>query len=383
MRMSARGAVHVGAKARKLQNFGKAWKVGDKGIVLYPIYFDEETKQMELLVAAEWGYQVSDMKALGLTATFIPSNAEIGDDGTPVVPDVTSQFARLAPAFIAGEKEARIKALDAKPWPTPSAHKQALEALEREYDTKNNMMAKKPIISRLKLFISTECIYIPMIDDKPRWENARLYAQSLSNDRIEKLYNIMNDSKYGITPESKFLEVQYDFVAADNEKSTAGKCQPVGQTDQFKLATRFPEDINTFNSLVAQLPEDSDIIRNHNYSYKRFEEAKLKAAFANYAMLNSECLDTIPQDQEELVLKSATLIRDLSLCQALANEELKQKIIDAAAEEDKKAAEAPANNTTSTPTASTGAPTIADLMSNPNRADDIDANDLNDVDLNS
>ena len=375
MRMSARGAMHVGSKAKKLQNFGKAWKVGDKGIVLYPIYHDKETDTMELLVAMEWGYKVADMKALGLPATFIPSNAEIGEDGTPVVPDVTAQFARLCPAFIAGEKAQRVAALEAKPWPTQQALKSAMEQLENEYDAKNNMKARKPIIGRLSLYISTEVIYIPIVGDKPKWDDARLYSQSLSNDRIQKLYTIINDPKYGVTKDSKFLEVQYDFVAADNEKATAGKCQPVGQTDEFKLANRFPDDKGRFDQLVAQLPEDSDIIKNHNFSYRHFDEAKLKAAFSNYAILNSESLDSVPEDMVDLVVKSASIIRDLSIDKAIQNSAITTKLEEALAQ--LKPAEAPVPTT---PLAA-GAPTITELMNNPARADDSDAEDLNDVDL--
>lgn len=377
MRMSARGAITVASKAKKLRNFGKAWKVGDKGIVLYPLFKNEETGEPELLVAATWGYKVNDMNLLGIKATFIPSNAEINENGEPDVPDVTSQFSRLAPAFIAGEKEAKINAANNKNWPSPQSLRTALEQIERDYDVKNNPKAKKAIISRLQMYISTEVIYIPIVQDKPDWANAGLYSQSLSNERINKLYAIMSDKKYAITGDSRFMEVQYDFIAADGEKSTAGKCQPVGQPPEYMLKSRFPDDAAKFDALVDQLPTESKLIMNHNYSYRKISEATLRSAFSNYSIINSDALNTVPDDYHDSVVHAASLIEELSLKQSITNEKL---IADIDAELAKRATEAPIKPT---PTAavSSGAPTINDLMSNPARADASEQEDLDNVSL--
>lgn len=384
MRMSARGASQVASKAKKLMNIGKAWDVGDKAIVLYPMYVDPETGEKELLVAAEWGYNVNDFKALGLNATFIPSNAEIGEDGTPVVPDVTAQFARLAPAFIAGEKEAKTNALFGKAWPTASAQKQAMAELEHTYDAKNNPNARKPLISRLQMYISTEVIYVPMKDDKPDWGEARLYSQKLSQDRITKLYAIMNDPMYNVQDTDTYLEVQYDFVAADNNKATAGRVQPVGIATDYRLKNRFPQDVDKLENLVNQLPNDSQIIKNHNYSYKKFSEAQLKSAFSNYAIMNCESIDTVPVDYVDNVINSAQLIQELSLFSSLKNKELKEKIAEAAGTTSATTAgdgAAPTFQELLNPANATDGASASTLLNNPAFAGNGDDEDLNDVDL--
>lgn len=387
MRMSARGAAKVASKARKLSNFGKCWEVGDKGIVLYPIYWDDETQRMELLVCSEWGYRVNDMDSLGIKATFIPSNAEINDDGVPVVPDIASQFSKLAPAFIAGEKAAEERKLEQKAWPTASAQKTAMENLEKLYDTKNNPNAKKAVIGKLCLLITTECVYIPIKNEKPDWDNARLVAQSLSSSKINKLMSIMDDKMYNINKETPYLEVQYNFTAADGNKSTAGKNDPVGLTGDYLLENRFPDDVAKLNNLATQLPQDSDIIKNHNYSYLHFPEAQLKSIFQAYCITKSENLDTVPEDWEDTVVNSSKFMDELSLVKALNNADLKQKITDRLAEEVGAAPTLLTPNDTvptpgvdaeeSVPAANGAAPKVQDLMGNPNFGGD----ELSDVAL--
>lgn len=375
MRMSARGAVTVASKAKKLRSFGKAWKVGDKGIVLYPLFHNEETNEADLLVAACWGYKVNDMNALGVKASFIPSNAEINDDGEPVVPDVTSQFSRLAPAFIAGEKERKTRQIDSKAWPTPSAMKAASAQLENEYDVKNNPKAKKSVISRLQLYISTEAIYVPIVNGNPDWANAALYSQALSNDRISKLYAIINDSKFNITPDSRYLEVQYDFVATDGEKSTAGRCQPVGITPEYALKNRYPDDVAKLDALVSQLPDDSKIIMNHNYSYRKISESTLRAAYSAYAVMHSEDLDTLPDDAKEQAVRSARIIKELSILPMVKDEALVNSINEELAKEE------PVAEPIKPAAVADGAPKITDLMNNPARAAEEDQEELDDVNL--
>ena len=384
MRMSARGAAKVASKARKLSNFGKCWNVGDKGIVLYPIYWDDETESVELLVSAEWGYRVNSMDKLGIKATFIPSNAEINEDGVPVVPDITSQFSKIAPAFIAGEKAAAELKLEQKSWPSAAAQKAAMESLEKEYDTKNNPDAKKAVIGKLCYLITTECIYIPMKDDKPDWENARLVAQSLSSAKLNKLCTIIGDKMYGIGKDNKYLEVQYNFTAADGKKSTAGKNDPVGISAGMHLSERFPDDVSKLNALADQLPTDSDVIKNHNYSFMHFPEAQLKSVFQAYCVLNSENLDSVPEDWQDTVVKSAKFIDELSFTNNISNESLRKSILERLEEEN---ADAPTLLTQNdpvpsvaeptAPTAPSKAPTLNDLLN----GTDLGADDLADTTL--
>lgn len=382
MRVSARGAMKVQSKRKKLQNFGKKWDVGDKGIVFYPVFWDDEAERLELLVASVWGYKVNDMKELGIKTSFIPSNAPLGEDGTPVGQDITAQFSRLAPAFIAGEKEAKSKQLEAKNWPTMAAQKTAMEKLEAEYDAKNNMKARKAVIGKLTLLITTECIYVPMKNDQPDWENAQLVAQTLSNAKITKLCTIMEDSQYGMNKDSKFLEVQYNFTAADGLKATAGKNDPTGVTEAFALRNRFPDAAGKLEELLSQLPADSEIIGNHNYSYAKQDEATLRSLFQAYAIMNSESLDTVPENQEESVIRSAALIDSLQILKSMKNVELRDKITAKLAEEaGAEGATSASNDVAPVSTAANGAPTAASLIGNNSLADDDFADSLNEVAL--
>lgn len=378
MRISARGAMKVSSKAKKLQNFGKKWDVGDKGIVLYPVYWDDETERLELLVAQVWGYKVNDMQALGIKTSFIPSNAPIGDDDMPVGQDITAQFSRLAPAFIAGEKAAKMQQIEAKNWPTAAAQKAAMEKLEADYDTKNNMKARKPVVGKLMLLITTECIYIPMKNDVPDWDNAQLVAQTLSSTKISKLLALIDDPQYAMTKDSRYLEVQYNFTAADGLKSTAGKNDPTGITEAFALRNRFPDSVSKLEDLITQLPTDSDIIANHNYSYAKQDEASLKSLFQAYSIMNCESLDTVPEDYETSVVKSAEVIDKLQILSSLTNVALKEKISAELAESAN--APTPAPVPTEVPV-STGAPTAAELLNKPALADDEFSDTLNDVAL--
>ena len=381
MRLSAREAQRISSKARKLQNFGRAWNVGDKGIVLYPIFKDEETGVVDLLVSKVWGYKVNDVKALGVGASFIPSTVEIDDNGKPVTPDLPYQFSFLAGSFVAGEKNARIAAIDAKPWPSNSAYKAALDALNDEYDVKNNPKARKPIISRLQLYISTEVVYIPIVNEKPDWDNAGLYAYALSKDRITKLLAILDDPQYAVDVNEGYMEIQYNFVAADNEKSTAGRTAPIGVVPEYRLKNRFPDDVKKLAERVSMLPEDSDIIANHNYSYSKVDPIKLKNALSNYSMMNSECLDSVAEDEYGSLMKSAALIKELSVFNALKNDKLKDELDKAIAEAGPTIADIAPNYAAAQAAVDPSVPPTIQALSNPALASDSDIDDLNDVSL--
>lgn len=382
MRTSARGLVKTASKAKKLQNFGKAWQVGDKGIAFYPIYKNEETGEMELLAAGAWGYRVNDMKALGLKASFIPSLSEIDENGRPVVQDIVSQFSRLAPVFIAGEKESRVRVLESKNWPNQAALKSALEKLDAEYDTANSLEAKRAVIGRLSLYISTEVLYVPIVNDVPQWQNARVYSQTLSNERISKLMAIIDDKQYGVQETDTCVEVQYDFIASDNKKATAGKAAPVGVTDAYKLKNRFPDKAEDLKRLIAELPDSTEVIENHNYSFNRISEADLKRAFTSYALFNSQYLDTIPEDREEQAVACAQIISDLEIMDSLSNQEFKDKLLEQLKDSESVTQPVIQQMQDSVPMP-TEAPTLQGLMNNPNRASeaDIDALALEDVNL--
>ena len=192
---------------------------------------------------------------------------------------------------------------------------------------------------------------------------------------------IIDDPQYGVKDTDPYLEVQYDFVASDNKKATAGKNAPTGLTDAYKLESRFPDEAETIKRLTSDLPTDIEVIENHNYSYNKISESDLFRAFQSYSLFNCQFLDTVPEDREEQALNCAQMIEDLSIIPNLQNEkfiaELKKRI-----EENKEDSvpEAPSIQEPPTPTE---APTLQNLMNNPARAEDADTTgiDISDVNL--
>lgn len=370
MRMTATGAMKTREDARKLGGFGQMWKPGDQITVYYPLVRDESGK-LDLLVGGCWGHP-ADPKQLGLKTIFIPSLTDIDESGVPVgKPDITYQFARIAKAFVEGEKQQKVDKCMAKSWPSEAARKSALEAIDAEFDTQNNAEAKKAVVGKLTLLITTECVVVPIKNDEPMPAEARLVTQSLSNDKIRKLLAILNDKKYAPSDDKPYLEVQYTFPAKD-KKAEAGKVDPVGQTPEYRLESRYPDHFKTIESLLIGLPESSETIERRNFSYRKFEEKQIMQALTTYSIMQSEFLDSLSDEEDiERLAKSAATLDALSITKSLANEQLKMKITE---ELDKIKTAHPEDLVAlvdrEEPTFSTGAPSIEALMTNPNRADD-------------
>lgn len=371
MRITARGAMQTRADSQKLVGFGQMWQPGDQGTAYYPVITDEKTGKLDLLVGCIWGHP-ADPKALGLKTIFIPSLTDMDESGVPVgTPDITYQFAKIAKAFIDGEKQSKIDKAMSKNWPTEAARKAALDEIENEFDTKNNMKAKKPVVGKVKLLITTEVLYVPIENDVPQPDKARVVTQSLSDERIRKLIALLDDSKYAPGEGEDYLEVQYNFPATD--KAQAGKADPVGQVPEYRLKVKFPEQWKSIESQLELLPKNSETIARRNFSYRKFDEKKIKNALTTYSIMQSEYLEKLHEDDTERLIKNAEIMDTLSIPESLADcplkEQLNAEIERIRNERAAAGVEAPAEETHEEPSF-TGAPTLNDMLQNENRASD-------------
>lgn len=366
MRMTARGAMQTRADSKKLGGFGQMWQPGDQGIVFYPTLVDEETGKLDLLVGCIWGHQ-ADPKALGLKTIFIPSLTDMDESGVPIgTPDITYQFSKIAKAFIDGEKQSKVDKAMSKNWPSEAARKAALDEIENEYDTKNNMKAKKAVVGKAMLLITTEVLYVPVENDVPQPDKARVVTQSLSDDRIRKLINLLDDKKYAPLEGENYLEVQYNFPATD--KTQAGKADPVGQVPEYRLKVKYPDQWKAIESQLELLPKNSETIARRNFSYRKFDEKQIKNALTTYSIMQSEYLESLHEDDVEKLIKNAQIMDALSIPGALGECSLKSQL-DAELLRIKSEEEATPEPEVHEEPSFSDAPTLSDILLNENRAD--------------
>ena len=331
MRVSVGAVLKEKAESKKSMNFGKMWAPGSTGVVLYPFYKNEDGV-FEPLIAVQKGHIVSDMKELGLNATFIPTLSEFDSEGNIIGSgDVAYQFSRIAPCFVAGQKEAEMDGIRKKDGIDETMRQTLFKKVEDKY-SRDNMKGVKPIISPLTFYISTECVYIPMQNGQPEVKAARLVAQKLSDARIGKLMALAADEKFQPTQlpgtDIYVLEVQYSWPAGD--KGEAGRTDPQGLVPEYRLEAKFPNEYKSLMSIINTLPRESETIARRNYSYTKISEARVRQALRSYAVMKTEYLDALnPVTDEEMITrieKNASIINELQLTPAIHNTDLLDKI---------------------------------------------------------
>lgn len=323
MRIALEDALQEKQSSKILRSVSKAWNPGDTGIVLYPIYTDDEGKK-HLLACKCRGHQC-DFKALSLKTSFIPSNCKYDSYGNPLdgVGDIAYQFSKIAKCFVEGQKAIELKQLEQKQFPTESMRNQAIKTIEEKFD-QTKMNSVKPVVKPLNYYISTECLYIPVKDGKPNVAAADIYLQKLSDARSQKLLQYMNDPKYAPIDGQDYLEVEYSFPTGD--KNISGQTEPNGLTPEYRLKEKYPDEYKALLPKIQGLPTTSEMIEHRNTSYRRFSEQQIKAALSNYAIMSSQYLDALDEveNQEffEYLEKNTGVIEELSIDKTLKNESL-------------------------------------------------------------
>lgn len=327
MRISATGAMKTKSSAQKKKSIGQKWKPGDSGIVFYPTFVDENGT-VQLLVTAIWGHSI-DRSQINLKANFVPTLTEINENGVPVgTPDITYQFSRISKLFVDGMKRAEELKVMSKNWQGEKDRKLALDSIEHKYDTKTNPDAIGSPVKQLDYKILTEVVYVPLVNGVPKVDEAEAVMQDLSSGRIAKLLTVLRNPQYN-TLSNNFLEVQYNFPVQD--KKQAGQTDPVGVNIGFHMSEQFPDEWKQVEPILAQIPQDSDVMLNHSWNSIKFTEKEIKNALRSYAITNSEYLENLEDDSEERLLNNVALIKDLGLIMQFSSDsELRGKLEEAA-----------------------------------------------------
>lgn len=326
MQLSAMGAMKTRDESKKLNMYSKQWLPGDTLRVFYPIFWEEGTPQ--LAVGAVWGHDVGDIKALGLKTAFIPSTCDFDENRLPIgAPDITYQFSNIAPIFVSAMKSQEENAVALKKFPTDAARRDALKAVEEKYDTRNNMNAVKPIIGRVKYYISTEVLSCKLVNDTPVVDTLAVTSAPLSNQTIHRLYNIMADSKYAPEPGDEYLEIEWRYPVDPVKGNSAKAAAPAGVTKEYRLQTTSPSAWKAIEGMLSTIARDSDTITRR--ATKTINPDKVRQALTQYCILNSEYLDIIGEEDEETLLKNADVVKELDIIQSLENKELIEKLEEA------------------------------------------------------
>lgn len=322
---SARKAQKTRSESKHIMNYSKCWNPGDTIRGFVPIYKDEDDT-WQIAVGDIWGHKVGDFKTLGLKTTFIPSLTEFDEEtGFPVgTPDVTYQFSKIAPIFVQGMKRNKIAQCEAKKWPNEDLKKEQLKEIEAEFDTKNNLKAIKPIISKASYFISTECLSLKLVNDQPKVDTIGCYSLPLSDQTITELYTILETTKYAPEDGDEFLEFEITYpTETDKQKSSRG-AHYNGVTSEYRLKTQFPE---AYKLVAAQFPlvarDRESIVRRCT---TKINEAKIRNALTQYSILYSENLDIASEQDVEILVKNAPIIKELGVLSSMSETSIIEKI---------------------------------------------------------
>lgn len=324
MQITARGAQKTREESKKLSMYSKQWLPGDTLRVFYPLVKNDGV--WDIVVGAVWGHSVNDIKELGLKTAFIPSLTAFDENAYPIgTPDITYQFSTIARAFVDGQKAIEENAVLNKNWPTESARKEALKKVEERYDTKNNMKAIKPIIGKAQYMITTEVLCVKYVNEAPVVDSAVVVSAPLSNLNIDRLYAILNSTKYfDADGDFAFLEVEWCYPNDPDKGQSAKKAAPAGLTPEYRMQVQFPEQFAQISSLFDMVSKDSDTIARR--AVRRIDENKIRQALTQYAFLKSDYLDGLPEENMETLVKHASLVKELDITRALSNGTLIEKI---------------------------------------------------------
>lgn len=281
--------------AKRLQSFNKLWKPGDKLRVLYPIIFDEELGEYDLLCGAIWGYPW-DCKASSLKRVFIPTTCEVDEYGCVTTKDLIGQAVPLLRLVFDGQKRKAKAEIDANKRMSESARTSAKEQIDKDFEK------KQPLARGLEFKVFTECFVIPLTaDDKPDWKNATMASQDLSNKRYNAIVDAINNKANYHRDGATWFEISYAFKN-DADKTTAGDVTPLGcpkdiaisyadETDSVRM-----EYAKKCEDFARQLPEDSDLIIKRNSNSKPVPDPEIMRAISDYCATNYTAVDALDGD---------------------------------------------------------------------------------------
>lgn len=330
MRLTLTGALKQKESRKKLGMFSKAWTPGTTWRVFYPIEWCEETNSHEFVVGGIWGYNVNDMKELGIKTTFIPALMGVSENGELIGNmDITGQFAAIAPIFVEGAKERETANIAKTNFPSEELRKEALKKVEEKYN-KESLDSVKPVISKLNMKVSIEALMVPIVNGVLQVDKAVVVSQPLSTKKGRALQELLTDIKYKPNQEDEFFEVEYNFPMSQ-KKSESGNASTIsGLTPEYRSSICAPDNYMKLKSMLDALAHDADTIVRHCTS--NVDESKIRQCITSYAFMHAADLEFCTETGTETLCKNVNIINELSLLQSISSGTLKDKLTVALAE---------------------------------------------------
>lgn len=235
MNLSGRDIMKTMASSQRIEGFSAQWKENMTAHVLYPVMRDPQTKVLDLMVAAVWGYdiQVSELKSLH--RVFIPCNSEV-EDGRPKNPDFLFHFSRLAKLFKKAAQEKEISEIESNDAASKSEKREAVEEITNKYKNTN------ALVGNLKYKAYTECIFVPLSGEGvPEIKSIKLCSQNLSRSKLKTLYNILDNPQFIVGDDGRlWLEVQYNWGGKGTRQEIGNAVDITGITPGFSCLDLVP-----------------------------------------------------------------------------------------------------------------------------------------------
>lgn len=321
MRRSGEDAVRSRKMSKKTWGFSGCWQPGDTVTAFYPIFWDEETESYQILVAMIWGHRVNDMEALPLKRVFIPSLSLDRDNcAMKPKPDLLVQLHNISKLIIDGKQEIEMNRIWKDPNMEEREKQERIVQIVQNYTESKNADKKgyKPIISDVVCIISTECLAVvyDKVTKRLNLKDTRLRTQDLSDERIEKLQDLLKSSEFLKDDDNqhskKYIEVTYVFPA-DKSKKQAGKTDPKMVKP---IKEKYPDEWEFIESkLLRELPTDTETIINRNSSYEPVSKEELISAISCF-LSNSQgqyFLNHIKSSDISKLVKNMEIIKTCKL----------------------------------------------------------------------
>jgi len=304
MNISMSAAQRTKDENRKLWAFSGLWKPGETWYVYYPLgNFDGVP---DIIVNQKWGYSISDIKEFNLGRKFIPVESENGEK--PDTNTLIHRFSKLCRCFNSGWYEQELARIDGNNNLSETQRRRKLKELDNEYEQ------KQPLISKLKMIITTECFMVKL-DDKgvPILDTARLASQELSNGKIKALKRIIGMPMYGITADTKYLQVIYAF-GNEAKKQEAGKVDPQGVAVTELIEQKYPNSYDKLLQSLEGLATTSEMIAKRNPDFDPVDPKELLRCMMLYTVDKTDYLESITSDENIEILKdNANTLKELGV----------------------------------------------------------------------
>lgn len=329
--VGSRSALEQSQKSKKLTSFSKVWKSGSQIIVLYRLVplTDEEKEEAKvsgenpkrsICVGELWGHSVNDIKSLNLKTNFLQTHSEIDYETMEIIkPDISFQFSKVAKLLLEGQKQDALVDAENRAGDDKTTYVTLVSKITEEY---NN---KRPIISGLVHKTFCECVAIETSDDwTPNKKTMKLVSSDLSDKRLQRLHEILDDDYKNIPLDQDYMEVRYVFGSSGDRKID-GQVDPKPVSEDKSIFTKYPNIAEEAKSMILSSPMNSKVLTNR-YNIQNYTESEIKRALAMYTQSNTKYLEKLTDVDKDKLVNAANIIDELKI--KILDEDLNKRIQD-------------------------------------------------------